>query len=104
MSEIKIEKFKTELGDNYLLVKSVWDEICKSGFSIECADPLGPHERPVDQCTDLEKILLACITYLEDGEQKRELIKTFLLTVYSHHQIAPGVTIKVRKSFLIVIE
>jgi len=102
--EIKIEEFKAELGEHYLLVKTIWDQICKEQFSVQCADPLGDHEVPVDQCTDLEKILLACISYLEDGDKKGILTKQFLLTVYSYHQIEPTSRIKIRGSFFIVIE
>lgn len=101
---IKIEKFEKLLGENYLLVKTIWDQICEEGFSIECVDPLKKNEVPIDECNDLEKILLACIAYLEDGQQKGILTKIFLLRVYNHHQIDPTATIKIRKSFFIVIE
>ena len=108
MTQIKIEKFKTELGENYSLVKTIWDQICIHDFYIECLDPLGQNETPIDQCTDLEKILLACasyLSYLKDNENEVILTEIFLLTVYqNHNQICRGATIKIRGPFFIVVE
>lgn len=102
--EIKIENHKKQLGKDYFLVKIIWDEICKTDFCFECSDPLKKNEQPVDECTELEKILLACIVYLEDAEEKALLTRIFLLTAYQQHQITFGAVIRVRKSFLIVVE
>ncbi len=104
MAEIKLENYKEQLGNDYFLVKIIWDEICKTGFCFECSDPLKKNEQPVDECTELEKILLACVAYLEDVEEKALLTRIFLLTVYQQHQITFGATIRVRRSFLIVVE
>jgi hypothetical protein len=104
MTQIKIEKFEKLLGENYLLVKTIWEKICKEEFSVQCFDPLGKNDVPIDECNEIEKILLTCIAYLEDGENKYALTNTFLLTVYANHKIDPTATIKVRGFFFIVIE
>ncbi len=104
MTQIKIEKFEQLLGENYLLVKTIWEKICKEEFSVQCFDPLGKNDVPIDECNEIEKILLTCIAYLEDGESRCTLMKTFLLTVYANHKIDPTATIKVRGLFFIVIE
>jgi hypothetical protein len=109
-TDIKIENFKKELGTIYPLVERIWKEICEKGFSIEPHEELRSKEHPVAECTDLEKILLTCITYIEyDTQGQVTLTKSLLLTrsllllVCKNHKVAQGAKIEIRKSFLIVI-
>ena len=101
--QISIEEFKGQLGEIYPLVEKIWKEICKEGFCVEPQDNLGTKEQPIDKCTELEKILITCITYMEDGQEKAILIQYLLLLIYKNHQIAQGVKVEVRKSFIIVV-
>ena len=101
--EINIEKFKEELGGMYLLVEIIWTQVCKDGFYITPIDQLKPKEIPIGECTELEKIFLTCIAYIQDGEEKVMLLQYLLLLIYGNHQITQGVKVEVRKSFLIVV-
>lgn len=104
MAEIKVEDYIDQLGENYELVKRIWDHICEEEFSVKRGEPLSDNESPVDQCTDLEKLLLSCIAYLEDGEEKATLTKVLLSTIHEQHQISYSATIKIRSFFFIVVE
>ena len=97
------EKFEKELGAVYPLVERIWKEICEKGFSAKPHEELGSKEQLVAACTELEIILLTCITYMQDGEEKVALIKSLLLLVCKNHKVAQGAKIEIRKSFLIVI-
>lgn len=104
MLEIDITKFKNQLGANYFLVEIIWDEICKNGFVMHPAESLNRNESPVDECTELEKILLTCITYIQDEEEKNILNASLLATIYKNHKITPGTKITIKSFFFIVLE
>lgn len=98
-----IKKFKKELGDIYPLVERIWNEICQQGVCIEPHEELGAKEHPIDQCTELEQILLICVTYMEDGQEKVTLMQHLLLLICENHNVKIGAKVEVRKSYLIVI-
>lgn len=98
-----IKKFKKELGDIYPLVERIWNEICQQGFCVEPHKILGPKELPVAKCTELEKILLTCITYMEDGQEKVAIMQYLILLIGKNHKVEHGAKVEVRKSYLIVI-
>lgn len=109
MTEINIEGFKNQLGANYWLVKTIWNRICKEGFYIQCADHLEDHEHPLGECTDLEKILVTCITYLEYIQEKENIENMVTLTqktleiIHETHKIEEAINIKIKGCFFIVI-
>jgi len=100
---ITIEKFKNTLGELYPLVEVIWAKICKDGFCVEPQEKLGRKEIPIDECTQLEKILLACIAYIEDGQEKIMLMQYLLLLMYQNHPITQGRKVEIRRSFIIVV-
>ncbi|MCX6824285.1 MAG: hypothetical protein NT085_04105 [candidate division SR1 bacterium] len=100
---INIGKFKKELGELYPLAQVIWAQICKEEFFITPTVSLGAREVPIDECTELEKILLACISYIEDEQEKAMLMQHLMLLMYQNHPIAKGVKIEIRKFFFIVV-
>ncbi|MEI6673399.1 MAG: hypothetical protein WCL02_09210 [bacterium] len=106
MSEkkINIENFKQELAENYFLVKIIWDDICKNEFYVQPSEKLQKNDFPIDQCTDLEKILLACISFTENEQEIIMLTQVLLVTMYKNHNIAEKSSIKIKGAFFIIIE
>lgn len=108
MTEINIEGFKNQLGQNYWLVKIIWEQICEEYFCLQCADRLEENETPIDECTELEKVVIACIAYLESSkedsaiEEKEILRKCISRMICDNHKISQEQTITIKGFFFIV--
>jgi hypothetical protein len=104
MPEKKIKNFKNQLGANYFLVEIIWNDICEKEVAVYPETPLGENDVPIDQCTELEKILLACITHASNEDEKIILTKSLFLFICKNHNIAHESVITIKGPFLIIIE
>ena len=106
MIQIKITDFQNHLEDDFVIVETIWGQIEKEGFSIRCLERLEPNETPVDTCTDLEKMLLACITLMEHQKRmvtkRRRLEKRLIKTIRKEHKISRNKKVAIKGLFFIV--
>lgn len=101
---LNIDDYKDELGEDFELVKELWEIFSSQDISILCEESLQKDEIPVGECTDLQKILLACLCVADTPTRQMLMQRAFLINAYKEFKLSHGTILRIKKFFIIAVK